>query len=174
MRVKLSEICEVTTGKSNVQDSVINGKYPFFDRSSIVKYSNEYLFDNETIIYAGEGTAFYPKYFKGKYNLHQRCYSLFNFKDIVNPKYLYYALFGYNSYFLKNTVGTTVPSLRRDAFLKLEIELPNKEIQDKIANILSCIDNQIERNNVMVQKLPTFRTTTYCISHKEGELRYAC
>ena len=48
------------------------------------------------------------------------------------------------------------------------------ETIDNVVDIIEEIDMQIERNNAMVQKLPTFKTTTYCISHKKGELQYAC
>lgn len=41
----------------------------------------------------------------------------------------------------------------------------------EIVNIISNIDNQIKRNNDMVQKLQSYRPTISCFS-KKGEMRY--
>lgn len=71
-------ICTISNGKSNVQDNVQNGKYPLFDRSEIIKASNKFLFDCEAIIIPGEG-RFIPKYYMGKFDLHQRAYALKDF-----------------------------------------------------------------------------------------------
>ncbi len=74
----LGQIAEISTGKSNTEDAVPNGKYAFFDRSKIIKRSNQYLFDCDAIIIAGEGQTFLPKFYSGKFDLHQRAYAIFN------------------------------------------------------------------------------------------------
>ena len=76
---KLGEVCEIRTGNANTEDAVENGVYAFFDRSKIIKRSSTYLFDCESIIIAGEGATFLPKFYSGKFNLHQRAYAIFNF-----------------------------------------------------------------------------------------------
>jgi len=87
----IKDICFVKNGKTNVQDSEENGEFPLFDRSNEVKKSNKYLFDTEAIIIPGEGKEFSPKYYKGKFDLHQRAYmiSSSNLKKI-NLKFVYY------------------------------------------------------------------------------------
>src|SRR5699024_2529126 len=79
--IKLGNIYKISNGNGDVQDTVENGKYPFFDRSIEKRNLNEYHFNNEALIYSGEGSKFYPRYFKGKYGLHQRCYTLYNFEE---------------------------------------------------------------------------------------------
>ena len=77
----MGDIVTITNGNSNVQDAVTQSKddlYPFFDRSEDIKYLPTFLFDKEAIIYPGEGTEFMPRYFKGKFALHQRCYAIFD------------------------------------------------------------------------------------------------
>ena len=69
---KLGEIADIRTRKSNREDSVVGGKYIFFDRSEDIRTSNTYIFDKEAIIVAGEGSDFPTKYYKGKFDLHQR------------------------------------------------------------------------------------------------------
>ena len=121
---RMGDIVTITNGNSNVQDAVTQSKdglYPFFDRSDDIKYLPTFLFDKEAIIYPGEGTEFMPRYFKGKFALHQRCYAIFDFNEIINARFLYFYLKTRNSYFVKNAVGSTVPSLRLDTFQKLQV-----------------------------------------------------
>ena len=40
---KVSELCSISTGKSNTQDKVEDGKYPFYVRSPIIERSTKYL-----------------------------------------------------------------------------------------------------------------------------------
>jgi type I restriction enzyme S subunit len=80
----------IQTGKSNTEDAIKKGKYPFFDRSNKIKKSNDYIFDGEYTIVPGEG-IFMPKYYSGKFNLHQRAYALTSNK-ILN-KYLFIFIF---------------------------------------------------------------------------------
>ena len=102
---RMGDIASITNGDSNVQDAVTepkDGLYPFFDRSEDIKYLSTYLFDKEAIIYPGEGAEFSPRYFKGKFALHQRCYAIFDFNEIINAQYLYFYLKTQNSYFVRN------------------------------------------------------------------------
>ena len=79
--VLLGDIAKITTGSSNRQDSNLNGEYTFFDRSEDIRTSNIYLFDCEAVIVPGEGQDFVPKYFVGKFDLHQRTYMLTALKE---------------------------------------------------------------------------------------------
>ena len=113
---RMGNIVTISNGNSNVQDAVTESKdglYPFFDRSEDIKYLPTFLFDKEAIIYPGEGAEFMPRYFRGKFALHQRCYAIFDFKEIINAQFLYFYLKTQNSYFVRNAVGSTVPSLRQ-------------------------------------------------------------
>ena len=119
---RMGNIVTISNGNSNVQDAVTESKdglYPFFDRSEDIKYLPTFLFDKEAIIYPGEGAEFMPRYFRGKFALHQRCYAIFDFKEIINAQFLYFYLKTQNSYFVRNAVGSTVPSLRLDTIQKL-------------------------------------------------------
>lgn len=109
-----------------MQDAITEYKddlYPFFDRSEEIKYLPTFLFDKEAIIYPGEGAEFFPRYFNGKFALHQRCYAIFDFNKAVNPQFLFCFLKTRNSYFIRNAVGSTVPSLRLDTFQKLKVRI---------------------------------------------------
>lgn len=140
----LSEIAYITTGSSNRQDSSSEGEYTFFDRSEDIRKSNIYLFDKEAVIVAGEGQQFTPKYFVGKFDLHQRTYAIMDFQLCVG-KFIYYLIDFKKDYFLSQAVGSTVKSLRLPMFQKMKLMLPKSiEEQQKIAEILTTADQEIE------------------------------
>jgi len=109
-------VISIKNGKSNTVDSNSTGEFIFFDRSKEIKKSDKFLFDGEYIIVPGEGN-FIPKYFNGKFDLHQRAYAIKsnNTNKLLN-KYLYYFLIKYSNNFKKYSVGSTVPSLRLYSF----------------------------------------------------------
>ena len=152
--VKLGDISKISTGESNREDSSLDGKYTFFDRSQEVRTSNRYLFDGEAIIVAGEGQDFIPKYFVGKFDLHQRSYCIMNFKNLFG-KFLFFLLNLNKNYFLQQAVGSTVKSLRLPMFLKMKLYIPSDLAEQKaIAEILSKADEEIELLN---KKLEAFK-----------------
>ena len=151
--VTLNKICYIKTGNMNVQDSVVEGQYTFFDRSETIKKLDTYSYDEEAIIYPGEGSSFYPKYFKGKYALHQRAYSLSDFKEGCSTKYVYHYLNTKNNHFIRTCVGTTVRSLRMKSFETCEVYLPSYLEQQKIADFLDTMDNQINQISKKVERL---------------------
>ena len=154
----LNEVCSVTNGKSNAQDHVETGKYPLFDRSEVVKASNEYIFDNEAVIIPGEGMRFVPKYYNGKFNLHQRAYALKNFR--CNGQFIYYCMHRSSALLSQKAVQSTVLSLRLPILQNFPIEIPKNSIeQQKIASCLSSLDEVIAAHSQRLELLK---------NHKKG------
>lgn len=152
----LGEIAKITTGSSNRIDSNLNGQYTFFDRSQDIRTSNKFLFDTEAIIVPGEGQEFIPKYYEGKFDLHQRTYAVMDFNEHIG-KFLFYSI-SYNSHHLNShAVGSTVKSLRLPMFEKMPIEIPCREEQIKIANFLTSIDNKINQVNTQLDNTKKFK-----------------
>ena len=152
METRLGNIAKVFTGNCNAQDAVEDGMYPLFDRSGEVKKSNFYFADCEAIIVPGESTTFIPRYYKGKFNLHQRAYCI-NPNPEVNGVFLYYLIKANSPYFFSVATGTTVASLRLNNFLKMKVNLPELNVQNKIADILSSYDFLIENSKKRIQIL---------------------
>ena len=153
---RLGDIATITNGNRNVQDAITEYKddlYPFFDRSEEIKYLPTFLFDKEAIIYPGEGAEFFPRYFNGKFALHQRCYAIFDFNKAVNPQFLYCFLKTQNSYFIRNAVGSTVPSLRLDTFQKLKVVVPSKETQSIVSSLLFTLEKKHNTEKMLLQTL---------------------
>lgn len=168
--VRLGEICKITTGSSNREDSSESkGEYTFFDRSQDIRTSDIYLFDGEAIIVAGEGQEFIPKYFVGKFDLHQRTYAIMEFK-LNCGKFLFYYLYQNRDYFYSQAVGSTVKSLRLPMFQKMKLKLPSLPEQQKIAEVLSLADDEI---NLLKNELEELKLQKKALMQKllTGEVR---
>ena len=151
---KLGEVAEIKTGSRNHQDSVDNGKYPFFVRSEKVERLNEYDFDTKAILVPGDGRIgeiFH--YYDGKFALHQRVYKVDNFKE-VNPLYLL-NLFKYKfkKHALRLNAQGTVPSLRLPMFTNWNILIPNLNEQQKIGLFFQQLDSLIALHQRKLEKL---------------------
>ena len=107
----------------------------------------------EAIIYAGEGQSFYPRYYNGKFALHQRCYAITDFASCILPKYCYHFMNTLNSYFVRNSVGSTVPSLRMDIFQKAEIKLPPISKQQHICKIIDVLCSKLEVEQSVISSI---------------------
>jgi type I restriction enzyme S subunit len=143
---KVKEVCSISTGKSNTQDKVDDGVYPFYVRSPIIEHSNKYLFDEEAVLTVGDGvgTGKVFHYVNGKYDLHQRVYRLFGFADNVDAKYFYH---WFSSHFydrvMSMTAKTSVDSVRLEMIADMTFVSPNIEEQQNIASVLSYLDDLI-------------------------------
>ena len=161
--IKLGEVTKINTGNSNREDSQeTGGKYVFFDRSEDIRTSNKYIFNGEAIIVGGEGQKFIPKYFIGKFDLHQRAYAIMNFDNKLLGKYLFYYIYFNKKYFKQYAVGSTVKSLRLPIFQKMPIKFPSQSEQQKIAGLLSSLDEHIEAESEILESLK---------QHKKGLLQ---
>ena len=150
----VSDQFKVTNGSTNTDDAVEDGRFPLFDRSVTIKLSDKFLFDTEAVIIPGEGKEFIPRYYKGKFDLHQRTYAIFpkpNDKS-VDVKYLYYWIDFNKSYLTKMAVGSTVKSLRMYMLEKFPIKVPTKSVQQKIVDLFTSLDEAIQKTNQMIQK----------------------
>lgn len=149
---KLGDLCEITTGSSNTVDAVEDGQYTFFDRSKIIKRSHQFLFDSEALIIPGEGAQFFPKYFHGKFDLHQRAYALLDFNREANIRFVEYFLNFEHKYFERVAVGATAKSLRRRHFTDLEVPLPPIDEQKRIVKRLDEITVKLSKAKGAAEK----------------------
>ncbi len=143
---KVSELCCISTGKSNTQDKVEDGEYPFYVRSPIIERSTKYLYDEEAVITVGDGvgTGKVFHYVNGKYDLHQRCYRMYDFSDELNAHYFYYI---FSKMFYKRvmamTAKTSVDSVRLEMIADMKIPTPTIDEQMKIGVHFDSLNNLI-------------------------------
>ena len=76
-------------------------------------------------------------------------------KSTANPKFVFYQLqtSGSIGWVEKHAVGSTMLNLNTSILSHVPIILPNKKIQDKIADILSAYDDLIENNQKQIKLL---------------------
>ena len=148
----------ITNGQANAQDHRDDGAYPLFDRSEVVKRSPTFLFDAEAVILPGEGMRFQPRYFNGKFNLHQRAYALM--EPTLDPHFAFHALDRFKGALADSAVKSTVLSLRMPIIEKFAIPCPTSDDeQQNIADCLGSLDDLIAAGG---QKLEALR------QHKQG------
>ena len=142
---KAKELCNIGTGKSNTQDQVENGLYPFYIRSDIPVKSNKYLYDCEAVITIGDGNigrVFH--YVNGKFDLHQRCYKMTDFQDIWGKYFYYFFSTRFYDRAMKMTAKATVDSVRLEMISEMDIWKPIQiDEQKKIAEFFTNLDNLI-------------------------------
>ncbi|MDQ1770499.1 restriction endonuclease subunit S [Labilibaculum sp. A4] len=157
---KIKDICLISTGKSNTQDRIENGLYPFYVRSATIERSNRYLYDEEAVLTVGDGvgTGKVYHYVKGKFDLHQRVYRMFDFNNGVSGKYFYY-YFSNNFYkrVMSMTAKTSVDSVRLDMIADMLINYPILTEQEKISCYLDNLDKLITLHQNKYNKVVTLK-----------------
>lgn len=142
---KLGSLCSVKTGKKDVNEGNINGAYPFFTCAEKHTYSDNFSFDCEAILIAGNGAVGQTNYYKGKFEAYQRTYILCDF-DGINPQYLLYVLNGSLMNELSSKVlGNTIPYIKKGMLTEFEIPVPPLHTQEIIVKKLDAIFIEIEK-----------------------------
>ncbi|MFB1300297.1 restriction endonuclease subunit S [Helicobacter pylori] len=142
-RVRLGDICEITTGSLDANEMVHYGKYRFYTCAKEYYFIDKYAFDTEAILISGNGAYVgYVHYYKGKFNAYQRTYVLDNFSEhIIFVKY-FLAMF-LQSHIQTNRNEGNTPYIVMATLKDFEIPLPPLNEQIAIANVLSDVDNEI-------------------------------
>ena len=155
----VGEYFDVKNGKTNTVDAIKDGIFPLFDRSTEIKSSNKYLFDSEAVIVPGEGAVFIPRFYKGKFDLHQRAYAITpkNDRNIISTKFLFYWILTHKDWLSRVAVGSTVKSLRLGMLTDFPlVVIPDINEQEKIAEMFYLLDEKIKLNltiNANLEKL---------------------
>jgi type I restriction enzyme S subunit len=154
-RRKSRDLCTISTGKSNTQDQVKDGKYPFYIRSDVPVRSDKYLYDCEAVITIGDGNigkVFH--YVNGPFDLHQRCYKMADFKDIWGYYFFYFFSSKFYDRAMKMTAKATVDSVRLEMISEMDIFKPSTVVEQKqIAKLFASLDHLITLHQRKLDKL---------------------
>jgi type I restriction enzyme S subunit len=132
----LGELCRIRTGKKDVNEGNPEGKFPFFTCAAEHTFSDNYSFDTEALLIAGNGDVGKVSYYKGKFEAYQRTYVLSDFAGVL-PRFLYLILDGK----LKDTVskqklGNTMPYIKVGMLTDFQLPVPPLPEQQRIVGIL--------------------------------------
>ncbi|HBI7022514.1 TPA: restriction endonuclease subunit S [Clostridium perfringens] len=72
--------------------------------------------------------------------------------EFSNYRYLYYAIQQFQAFLLKSAQGSTFEAINSNDLKSLKIPIPSLCEQEKIAEILSVVDEQIENTEKLIQK----------------------
>lgn len=157
-RVKLGDYVSIKTGKLDANASKINGQYPFFTCSIQPLRIDNYSYDCECVLVAGNGDL-NVKYYNGKFDAYQRTYIIeSNNKKIINNRYLYYLINSKIEHLRKNSIGGVIKYIKLGNLTNIEFNKINikkqeecADLLDKMQEIIDIRKNQIEYLNKLIK-----------------------
>ena len=159
---RIGDICNVSTGKSNTQDKVDDGKFPFYVRSPHIEKSNKYLYDEEAVLTVGDGvgTGKVFHYVNGKYDLHQRVYRLYDFKGVNALCFYYYFSQKFYKRVMAMTAKSSVDSVRLDFISEMHLPFPSLPEQRALASYFTSLDAQIAASTSRLSSLKQIKAAS--------------
>lgn len=148
----LGELCSITTGKLDANANTSDGLYPFFTCGKDTLSIDNYAFDGEAILIAGNGDIGHTKYYCGKFNAYQRTYVLMNFKADAQ-----FIKMGIDTYLpqkiSEETQGGAMPYIKLSTLTLLKIPFATEEKQLSIRNHYNAIVKKVENETKILDLL---------------------
>lgn len=159
-----------------ISDVSNGGKYINETKEFIKESSKKHSVEVQKgdLIVTNSGSPGIPKISNIYGCIHDGWLILDNFKTFVSKEYIYYWLMVNKNNLVKKGNGSIFINLKKEILENFEIDLPDRKTQDKIVEILSNIDNQIERNNCMVKRLQDLILTKYSIDFEQKMIVNGC
>ncbi|MFI0400848.1 MAG: restriction endonuclease subunit S [Thiolinea sp.] len=158
----IGKACNITTGKLDANCAVNGGQYPFFTCSALPAAINNYAFDDDVILIAGNNAQgnFHVSRYKGKFNAYQRTYVL-TAKPGYSLDYIYYSLKLELKRLKEHSQGSQTKFLTMPILTNIVLRNLDYDDQQQIAAVLSSIDQKIEINNRINAELEAMAKTLY-------------
>lgn len=147
---RFGDLVNICTGKKDANAQVVGGGYPFFTCAQSVSEIDNYTFDTEAVIVAGNGD-FSVKYYKGKFDAYQRTYVI-EAKNNLIPIFLYYGIQYALPKITSGARGSTIQYLKMGDFTEFQFLVPPAQEQKKIAEILLTVDLEIKKTDEIILK----------------------
>ncbi len=156
--IRLGEYVNIKTGKLDANAASSNGKYPFFTCSNEPLKINNYSYDCECVLVAGNGDL-NVKYYNGKFDAYQRTYIIEpKNRKVFNTKYLYYLINSNIEQLRRNAIGGVIKyiklgNLTNIEFFQIDIKKQNNIVNtlDKVQEIIDIRKKQIEELNKLIK-----------------------
>jgi len=144
---KLGEcVISISSGKNKQKDSA--GNYPVYGSMGIIGYSEQYVYNKDCILVARVGANAGTLHIaKGKYDVSDNTLIIeLNENELLS--FYYYLLVNIN--LNKLNYGTGQPLVTSGMLKNIDIQIPCKAEQQKIADCLSSIDSLIQTQQKVV------------------------
>jgi type I restriction enzyme, S subunit len=163
---KIRECCNILDSKripiNSEERTKIQGNIPYYGANGIQGYVNDYIFDEEIILLAEDGGYFeeyktrpIAQYVIGKSWVNNHAHVL-NTKKNILLKWVFYSLVHKNITQYIN--GSTRTKLNQSDLQQISILIPPLLEQQKIATILSNVDNLIDSTGKVITHLKKVKT----------------
>ena len=155
----LGDLVEFQRGFDLPKTEFINGNIPVISSNGILGYHNIAKVKGPGITIGRSGTVGLPHFIKEDFYPHNTSLFIKDFKGNV-PKYIYYLLrtLKLNEY----GSGSGVPTMNRNHLHPIKLfACIEKGTQQKIASVLSALDDKIELNNRINAELEAMAKTLY-------------
>lgn len=151
----------ITTGKLDANAEEPTGIYPFFTCSMFPKKINQYAFDCEALLVAGNGVVGFTQYYKGKFNAYQQTYVLSDFHNIYPLFLKYYVSNNLKREVEQSSVGSVIQFIKLGDLQNFNIAFPEYKEQEKITEYLEMkcqkIDHIIEKTKSSIVEYKKFK-----------------
>jgi len=155
--LQLKDICPLQRGFDLPLSEVVLGKYPIVYSNGIQAYHKEFKVKAPGVITGRSGTIGKVHFIEKDFWPHNTTLWVTDFKN-NNPKYIYYLLISLNLGLYH--AGSGVPTLNRnDIHIKYHQIPPIKE-QEKIVEILSAWDDEIETLEKLIEQKEILKKAT--------------
>ena len=145
LKLKYKDVLTIKYGKDH--KSLNDGDIPVYGTGGLMRHVNKYLYDGESILIGRKGTIDKPKYINEKFWTVDTLFYT-EIEESIVPLFLYQHALEVNWLGLNEATG--VPSLNTTSIYNIDISIPSKEEQNKIASFLSAVDEKISQ---LTQKL---------------------
>jgi len=152
----LGDFFPVITGKKNANIVIDNGEYPFFTCSQGIFYTDDYSFDANAILLAGNGD-FNVKRYNGKFEAYQRTYILIPYDE----KYvglLYNLIEFYLPQIVSGHKGSVINYITKGMIEEFKFAVPN-DMPAKTLKLFNDYENFIAHLKKEVKNLEITRDT---------------
>ncbi len=145
----LNKIVDICYGKSQKEVEESDGKYKILGTGGVIGYASNFLWDKPSVLIGRKGTIDKPQYIEEPFWTVDTLFYT-KIKETNLAKWLFYYL---NNIDLKKyNEATGVPSLSVGNLNLIKIITPPLKEQQKIEEILSTVDNQIDDTDKLIQK----------------------
>lgn len=138
----VSSIAPILTGKKDANYGTPSGKYPFFTCAQEPLHAENFSFDNNAIILAGNGD-FNVKLYRGKFEAYQRTYVLIPYKQ-CNLFNLFFTIQENMRLLTQGANGSTIKFLTKGMIEKIKILIPDLKTLTTFNSFMDSIQSDIE------------------------------
>ena len=178
-KVKLGDVCEITSSKRIFYSEYVDDGVPFYRSKEIIESDEGKIIENPLYISVDKyneikekfgvpqtgdmlltsvGTIGIPYIIKKKDCFYFKDGNLTWFRDFregLNSKYLYYWIKSSEGTgtLYNTTIGSSQKALTISALKNIKVSLPPRSVQDKIVEVVSVYDDLIENNQKQIKLL---------------------